>query len=247
MNDLLNVNLPKWPQLMIVGEDVSVEQAKDIIFRTDSFLTDSSRFSGGNAQEFNRTYREEAGLDFSWLSEDQEQDLPLQFDFEVAQRVRQRIGFVHLNYIESDWASCPFVGGPHGFCSPEGKIYFQDNVGKWPDVEDIYHDFCLIAEHFPFINLKATLYNGESCEEDSIPLVSFVVQNGNVDVVNEDFKLKERYFVHHLDNNDIVQLLTQSAATRELGLPWEWYDDFARVIFPLVNEETDKYIKECKQ
>ena len=62
-DDLLNLGLPKWPQMMVTGKHVTLEQAKEIIFRTDPFLVDTSKYSGGNAHEFNAWYRKEAGLD----------------------------------------------------------------------------------------------------------------------------------------------------------------------------------------
>jgi hypothetical protein len=49
-------SLPKWPQMIVTGKPVTVENAKDIIFRTDSFLTSSDEFSGGNNKEFNDWY-----------------------------------------------------------------------------------------------------------------------------------------------------------------------------------------------
>ena len=47
-------HLPKWPQMIVTGKRVTVDQAKEIIFRTDSFLSDASDYSGGNARNFNR-------------------------------------------------------------------------------------------------------------------------------------------------------------------------------------------------
>ena len=45
--------LPKWSQMIVTGKNVTVEQAKDIIFRTDYFLTDPSKYSAGNDDQFN--------------------------------------------------------------------------------------------------------------------------------------------------------------------------------------------------
>ena len=33
--------LPKWPQMLVVGKDITVEQAKEIIFATDSQLVNT--------------------------------------------------------------------------------------------------------------------------------------------------------------------------------------------------------------
>ncbi len=57
MIEPLNIALPKWPQMIVTGKPVTIHQAKDIILRTDSFLTDSYEHAGGNNQEFNDWYR----------------------------------------------------------------------------------------------------------------------------------------------------------------------------------------------
>lgn len=62
MSELLNLGLPKWPQMIVTGQSVTVDQAKNIILRTDSFLTDPYKWSGGNNHKFNTKYREMAGL-----------------------------------------------------------------------------------------------------------------------------------------------------------------------------------------
>jgi hypothetical protein len=70
MIDYLNIDLPKWPQLLIVGDPVTIEQAKDIIFRMDPFLTDTYHLSGGNDRIFNQQYRTQAGLSTSTIDAD---------------------------------------------------------------------------------------------------------------------------------------------------------------------------------
>lgn len=39
LDTALTLVLPKWPQLYITGPDVSVEEAKAIIFKNETFLT----------------------------------------------------------------------------------------------------------------------------------------------------------------------------------------------------------------
>ncbi len=36
--NLLNRNLPKWPQMLVTGDSLTIEQAKEIIRRTDRFF-----------------------------------------------------------------------------------------------------------------------------------------------------------------------------------------------------------------
>ena len=51
--ELKNMRLPKWPHMVVWGTPVTQEQAKDIIFRTDAFLTHMSSYAGGNNHAWN--------------------------------------------------------------------------------------------------------------------------------------------------------------------------------------------------
>lgn len=216
---LLNLGLPKWPHLMIVGDKVTTDQAEEIIFRTETFLTDISEFAGGNNKRFNERYRRDSGMaaiDYPFPDEAPNDYWKNHFGFAVMESVREFIGFIPLQYLHNTWASSCFIGGPYGFCSPDGDIFYQDNVGKWPSVEAVYEDFCAIAKAFPYLNLKATLYNGESCEEENIEsIVSFVVSNGEVRINQEDYKLRETHFVER----DFMEFFTKRHdESREQGL-----------------------------
>ena len=102
--DFDKYDLPKWPQLMIVGDDVTIEQAKDIILKTDDFLTSCSEYSGGNATQFNDQYRKVSTLETLWGK----------WDLEI--ELRKELGCVNLGYIPSQYASSAFIYGPYGFC-----------------------------------------------------------------------------------------------------------------------------------
>lgn len=80
-------------------------------------------------------------------------------------------------------SSC-FISGSHGWCHPGGTISFVDNVGKWPSVEEIKNDWEILAKAFPFLKMEITLMDKESCEEDSQPVVSMVVRNEEVTLVD---------------------------------------------------------------
>lgn len=209
--DLTTITLPKWPQMIVTGRNVSEEQAKDIIFRTDYFLTDSYKYAGGNEHSFNKSYRKDSKLDT--LSDYQNRLL------------RTSINFVHAQYVINDWASSAFINGPHGWCSPTGEILFLDNVGKWPTVKAILYDWTLIAEAFPYLELYATIMNNESMSAPS-PLVNIRVINGNATLEQPDLT------VHgNLQSRTHSPL---SFLTGELGLPSSWYDEFASKIRQII-------------
>jgi hypothetical protein len=90
-------------------------------------------------------------------------------------------------YVQNSWISTSFIGGPHGWCWPDGRIAYVDNVGKWPSVEAVLRDWSTLAEAFPFLDLAATLINGECCE-DTVPIVTILVKGGVTSV--EDGSLR---------------------------------------------------------
>lgn len=42
----------KWPQMLTTGEKLTVDQAKEIIRRTDDFFSSLSEFSSGNDHNY---------------------------------------------------------------------------------------------------------------------------------------------------------------------------------------------------
>lgn len=222
-------HLPKWPQMIVTGKRVTVDQAKEIIFRTDSFLSDASDYSGGNARSFNRNYRTKAGLDLLSVERKYpEGHTYWEVDWEKQDALREALGFIHTEYVRNNWGSCAFIFGPHGWCHPDGTILYGDNIGKWPELESVYEDWAKIAEAFPFLDLNVTLMNKESCEDDSIPVINFRVANGKVTVAAPDLSVHCDPPLRKFDLD--IDDLSLSPEHRELGLPLTWYDDFSERI-----------------
>ena len=90
---------------------------------------------------------------------------------------------IETNYVRNTWIGSSFVHGPHGWCHPDGQIDHIDNVGKWPSVEEIRDDWQMLATAFPFLILTATLMSGESCEDDTKPIVTMSVADGRVSLM----------------------------------------------------------------
>lgn len=229
--------LPKWPQMIVTGKPVTVEQAKEIIFRTDRFMTDASEYSGGNARDFNAAYRTKAGLDL--LMEERtypEGHKYMSTDWEKQERLYEKAGFISTGYVHNDWASCAFIFGPHGWCHPNGTIAFADNVGKWPSIEEVYQDWAAIAHAFPFLDINVTLMSGESCEDDTEPVINFRVLDGEVTVREPDLSVHEGGRPAERDIEEAIKWIGMSGG--ELGLPRQWYDDYAVRVRALVDEIT---------
>ena len=221
MSELLNLGLPKWPQMIVTGKSVTVEQAKNIILRTDDFLTDPYEYAGGNNHRFNTQYRKMAGLDR--IKKNDWAKLHI-----FGAKLREEIGNVDCEYVQNTWASCAFIFGPHGWCWPDGTIQYVDNVGKWPSVETILEEWTKLAAAFPYLQLNVTLMNGEGCQEGLSPVVNISVMQGIASLELPNLLVHESAtFVDRADNAMLLHLENRD---REQGLPKEWVEEFAAIV-----------------
>ena len=219
-------HLPKWPQMIVTGESITPDQAFDIIFRTDDFLTDASEHSGGNNREFGNWYRKSAGLDALQVERKYpEGHTYMDQDWDRREQLHAAIGFVSTEYVSNDWSACCFIYGPHGWCHPDGQIQYVDNVGKWPKEREIYDEWTTIASAWPFLDLHVTLMSGESCEDDTEPLINFRVVNGTVEVCRPDLTVHNK--IASRSSDDMFAALSQG---RENGLPNSWYTRAAAIV-----------------
>lgn len=219
--------LPKWPQMRVVGRNITPEQAKEVIFRTDEFMTDTCRYSGGNNHEFNAAYRRMAGLD-GLDSSDDFQSMMGRFDIE--RKIREKVGFIDLSYIQNNWASCSFIFGAHGWCHPDGTLFYQDNVGKWPSMEVLTDDWSKVAVAFPFLDLHAMFMSGESCEDGTQVVFSLRVLDGKV-CTNDDHDAAMARWERACSSRHTRIYLKRN----ENGLPSAWMDEYAARVRSAVN------------
>ena len=229
INELAVGCLPKWPQMLVSGKPVTVEQAKDIILRTDRFLTDADDYAGGNAREFNRYYREMAGLtQIQKTKQYPEGHSYITADWDLQDKVKDALGVIETEYVRNDWASCSFIGGPHGWCHPDGTIHFDDNVGKWPSIEEIFREWGDIAQEFPYLDLHVTLMSGESCDDYSRPVINIRVVNGEATLAEPDDTVHSYQKQTSEDKlEQFVETMRNFGTSREIGLPAKWYEEFA--------------------
>lgn len=214
----MNTNLPKWPQMLVWGQPVTVEQAQDIILRTDDFLTDLYEHSGGNNHKWNTWARKTLGLD------------GLKNNWELQEELRKAVGCVRTSYLRNDWASCCYVYGPHGWCHSDGTIGFVDNVGKWPSAEELVSDWTALAEAFPFLDLHATFMTGESCEEDIQPRFTLRVKGGKVEMLEPVLPSADE--MPKIDRSDVAMLARMNSNRGEQGLPDDWIHIYAERLKP---------------
>ena len=218
-------NLPKWPAVFVTGERVTPEQAKDIIFRTDSSVRYPSTGYGvgGNDGEFRAACNNAFGWDL--LETD---DYPLQHRLIEAWREEMRC--VSTDYVTINRLATSFIGGPYGWCHTDGTILQENqNYGKWPSVEDIVQDWKNLLAAFPYINVVCTLFSGESCEEHSIPVCSIVVRDGLVQVIEPDLGLHTQTRTTSDLGLQFISNLMRRDYNHERGWPPEWISEFGQL------------------
>ncbi len=222
MQSYLNRGLPKCPQMLVSGPDVSLEQAQKIILRTDRFLTDLSKYSGGNNKSWNQAYRMGSGIQDIINKYDDNSQVRAAY-YQIQSRLEEVLGILGTNFVENNWASCYVAGGPHGWCSPLGKIEYFNNIGKWPSVEEVFEDWALIANSFPFLEASITLMDKESCEEDREAIVSMQVSGGKVQFLDDP----DPATIHP---PDLLTKETDFCINEEQGLPEAWVVEYARQV-----------------
>ena len=238
--DLKTLALPKWPQHLVTGVPVTVEQAKEIIRRTDIFFVLGY---GGNNRDYDRRVRVALGMPEIWndihdrhsdgLLNGEEYRLALEKNSSHGDLFQSRWGTISTAYVHNNWISSCFVGGPSGWCHPDGQIGFVDNVGKWPSIADIEQDWGILAREFPFLDIGVTLFDGEQGEQRS-PVVSMRVRNGAVTLVDPN---ETDVHAGHppacrragAPDDPVAFLIANSGnLSREQGLPDEWIREWAR-------------------
>jgi hypothetical protein len=237
-NPLFDKGLPKWPQLYTTGKKVELDQAKEIIRRTDYFLISGN---GGNDHAWDKRMAQRFRMPhYHDYLRDPKEPIDWKKNWAMAQKWRELWGVVNTNYIHNSWLSCAFIYGPHGWCYPDGAISYTDNVGKYPDVKDVYEDWVTLAREFPFLDLASTLMSGENCEDGAEPVVTFLVKNGEVQIVEGARSHHEPYpFARGHDFDTAIKSIAylHPNAREHASIREEWYEEWEKKaieITPLV-------------
>ena len=180
----------KWPAMLITGEKVTEEQAMDIIIRTDEAVVNPNIYTFGNNQDF--------GEQWAKL-------INVRYDYDESVYSRSEcINFVSLEYLYNHLLGSCWIGGSNSWIWEDGSIFRFSNIGKWPSTEKVFDELKRIAQAFPYLKLKVTLFDeqvmpdfyirgqkiADSAYEDVLDeaLCSFTVENGEVMYHDEPFK-----------------------------------------------------------
>jgi len=208
--DALKLYIPKWPQCIINGNKITLEQADEIIRRTDCYF----EWPVSNDHEFDKEFREISRgiLDFNPLTDtDNPDELEKQYLIhkELVDKFYKAWKFIELHHLTNDFIASSFFEGANGWCHPDGTIAYCYNIGKWPEIEDVESDLQKITKEFPFLRLECTLCLREYCDEDdNESIVTMITENGNVkfyepvpydklEKVQKQYKIESDNWVSH--------------------------------------------------
>jgi hypothetical protein len=170
--DFFQIGLPKWTGLLVTGDPVTEDQAKEILIRTCCL------YEHTNDREMRKFFYNQ------FFGQDTEPDYFTQYNLiEVA---KEEYRLLELTSLTNSRIFPSWIGGPKGWCNWDGTIGCSNyNIGKYPCVENVYDDWVLIAEAFPFLNLRCQLLSDEIPDSEYSleiprPVIEFVVSKGKV-------------------------------------------------------------------
>lgn len=157
--DLAGVYIVKWPRLLVVGENVTREQANEIIIRTTPMS-----FLFTNDKAWLDTVHRELGLPSDEADNfDEDVDTRLARHREQWAKIDARmeeLGVLNLYNLNNHRIASAYIGGPHGWCDWDGHIGTATyNVGKWPTAQEIHSDLTDIATAFPYLRMSVQVLN----------------------------------------------------------------------------------------
>ncbi len=234
MEDLKLRELPKWPQMYTTGKPVALDQAKEIIRRTDKFFTLGVN---GNDKEFIKSLKTKLSIPFGYFDFDDFSKFDKnKFENDMC-KWRSHWNPIQTQYVHNDWVSSCFSEGPHGWCHPDGTIGFVDNIGKWPTVESVYDDWVKIAKEFTFLEVGVTLMNCESSEAEdpdfnAEKVVSFFIKDGSVEILNPDeIDVHKDHDLPKINKVGFVNRYALNMLELECGIKDKtWFDDWEKLI-----------------
>lgn len=181
--------LPKWPQCVIWGEKITIDQAKEILARTDSFFVQGPLSNNHEWDDKMKAFIKFPDADDYKGSDDQ---IDWHRYWEEKAAYREAHNLINLSYLDNNYISSCYIDGVNGWCHPNGTIFFNQNVGKYPSWDELENDCKDIAKAFPFLDMKICLFNGETGEDGTKAVGGFVIKKGKVTLLKpKDFLTKD--------------------------------------------------------
>lgn len=164
----------KWPGLLVVGQSVTRDQAAEILVRTCVWPMNSNNKK--HDEMFNNLISP-----------------PKEF-----KKGLFKINPISLAYLSNDRITTCYIKGPKGWMDWNGRVFTNNyNIGKWPSLQEVTIDWQVIAQNFPFLNLKCQVLDGETCDYHN-PTAEWVVRDGQVELKAE----RPEKLICPIDNDD---------------------------------------------
>ena len=181
MNKLTDIYLTKWPGFIVKGEPVTLEQADEIILRTNSWFLCTN-----NYYYINQVAR---ALGFH---SDKPPRYPSEelIDYNKKRKFEESIQVLNLDCLATERIVSSRINGPHGWCNYDGTIFSNNgNIGKYPSAEEVFQEWQTVATIFPYLDLTCQLLSHEITQDEAQPVIEFRVCKGNVTYCTTNLEL----------------------------------------------------------
>jgi len=196
-----DIVLPKWPRLLVSGIQVKPEQANEILIRTNNWFGLSVMHKEWPIELTKILKKFNFPIEPSFENEGDYHNWSTKYSryIKIRDEWLNKYKVIKLNYLMNSRIYSNSIAGKHGWCNWDGEIYTANyNVGKWPTIEDLYGDWMLIAQIFPYLVLDSQILS----EDYDVPLVRFIIHKGEVIV---DTKSKTLIALpEHITDKEII-------------------------------------------
>ena len=156
----------KWPGLIVKGDDIPVDLALEINLRTSYWPPSTNAHDYASALVERAIGRRPKAL----------------WDFKDGKEAASALGALDLCHLRNAWLASCWIGGPHGWCRPDGRIWCNShNIGKWPSEEAVEADLRAIARTWPMLRFRVQVLDREHSETGPATVTDqWNVSDGNV-------------------------------------------------------------------
>ena len=174
-------HFPKWAALSVLSDKpLTPQQAEEVILRTYNF----SWLDFSPASKEVADLLQALSLPHSSLEGDR-----TRITGNALQNLRDRVRSLDgLLFLQNHNLSLPAFLTPQyrwsnyqSWCHWDGTIQIVKNIGPWSCTGEIQDEWAVLAQAFPFLDLRCHIYNGE-VDDNPKPILEFRVKSGQVSV-----------------------------------------------------------------
>lgn len=211
-----NFNTEVYPLVYITGEDISKDQAFEIIRRTDLFFIQPER----SVESVNLKKDLDMPInldDLFYIAEhklDKIKMFPDRDEYRKALSIwREKWEHLEINHFYNDIISS---SAPICWCHLNGKIYFNNNIYINVDnfIDSVYNDWKIIANEFKFLKLKVI------CFRLGYKDLILEINKGEVNFINDKIvipKMINKKDKNFFSNKKSIKKMIEISKEKEIG------------------------------